>query len=81
MEVMTPCYDPINFKGYPHHMKFSLNLSAEAFTREGVEKLEAIGIEQVYLGFHDIYSGKEDERTLQQKIEHINWYGETIIRP
>jgi probable F420-dependent oxidoreductase len=56
-------------------------MGAEAFTPEGVEKLEAIGIEQVYLGFHDIYSGKEDERTLQQKIEHINWYGDAIIRP
>jgi hypothetical protein len=29
MAVMTLCYDPINFKGYPHRMKFSLNLSAE----------------------------------------------------
>lgn len=63
------------------HLPFQFHaMGAQAFTLEGIEKLYAIGIDQVYLGFHDIYSGKEDKRSLQQKIEQINWYADTIIR-
>jgi probable F420-dependent oxidoreductase len=52
---------------------------AEAFTTEGVSRLEGIGVDQVYLGFHNIYGGKKDERSLQQKIDQINGYADAII--
>ena len=62
------------------HLPFQLHaMGAEAFTLPGVAKLQAIGIDQVYLGFHDIYSGKKDQRTLQQKIDQVHWYADSII--
>lgn len=62
------------------HLPFQLHAQGvEAFSVDGVKNLESIGVDQVYLGFHDIYSGKKDERSLQQKIDQVHWYGGKII--
>lgn len=53
----------------------------EAFSKDGISKLADIGVDLVFIGFHNIYSGKPDTRSLQEKIDAINWYAESIIRP
>lgn len=52
---------------------------ALAFSPEGLQQLTDIGVDQVFVGFHNIYAGKPDTRSLQQKIDHINAYAEAFI--
>ncbi len=62
------------------HLPFEIHSTgAAAFTPAGVESLEKIGVDMVYIGFHNIYEGKPDTRTLEQKIEHIQQYAAGII--
>lgn len=51
----------------------------DAFTREGLEQLEEIGVDLVFIGFHNLYSGEPDTRTLEQKIDAVRWYADTFI--
>lgn len=51
----------------------------EAFSKEGIQQLTEAGVDLVFVGFHNIYSGKPDTRTLQQKMDTLNGYAETII--
>ncbi len=52
----------------------------EAYSKEGIQKLSEAGVDLVFVGFHNIYSGKKDTRTLQQKIDTVNTYAESVIR-
>lgn len=64
------------------HLPFEIHATgADAFSPAGVEALEKIGVDMVFVGFHNIYSGKPDTRTLEQKIEHIQQYAAGIIQP
>jgi probable F420-dependent oxidoreductase len=45
----------------------------DAFTREGIEELESIGITDVIIAFRDVYNMQPDH-SLPEKIEQINWY-------
>lgn len=54
---------------------------ADAFTVDGVKRMRDVGVNLAYIGFHNIYEGKPDTRTLQQKIDAINGYANTIIKP
>lgn len=51
----------------------------EAFSREGLDKLESIGVDLVFVGFHNLYAGKPDERSLEQKIDTLNAYANKFI--
>ena len=64
------------------HLPFEIHTTgADAYTPAGIEKLAATGVDLVYVGFFNIYSGKPDERNLEQKLAQIEQYAETIIRP
>ncbi len=52
---------------------------AEAFSREGLQQLEDIGITAVGVGFRDVYNGQPDE-PLEKKIEQLQWYASEFIR-
>ena len=52
---------------------------AAAFAPGGVEKLEEVGVDLAYVGFHNIYEGKPDTRTLEQKIEQIQQFAAGVI--
>jgi probable F420-dependent oxidoreductase len=50
----------------------------DAFTREGIEKLEAIGVTDVIIGFRDVYN-QEPDKPLPEKIDMLNWYASEFI--
>ena len=45
----------------------------DAFTSEGIEKLESIGVTDVIIGFRNVYEMEED-KPLEEKIAMLNWY-------
>lgn len=49
-----------------------------AFTREGIEQLEAIGVTDVIIGFRDVYN-MEADKPLPEKIAMLQWYASEFI--
>ncbi|MFK7976689.1 MAG: TIGR03619 family F420-dependent LLM class oxidoreductase [Halioglobus sp.] len=50
----------------------------DAFTQEGIDKLESIGITEVIIGFRNVYD-MEPDKSLQEKIDIMNWYAGEFI--
>ncbi len=51
----------------------------DAFTNEGIAKLESIGVTEVIIGFRNVYEMEED-KPLQEKIAMLNWYAGEFIK-
>ena len=50
----------------------------DAFTKEGIEQLEAIDVTDVVIGFRDVYN-MEADKELPEKIEMLQWYAGEFI--
>ncbi len=50
----------------------------DAFTREGIEELEAIGITDVIIAFRNVYESEPDH-DLETKLQQLNWYASEFI--
>jgi probable F420-dependent oxidoreductase len=50
-----------------------------AFSKEGIEQLESIGVSDVVIGFRNVYEMEED-KPLDEKIAMLNWYAGEFIR-
>jgi probable F420-dependent oxidoreductase len=50
----------------------------DAFTPEGIEKLEQIGVTDVVIGFRNVYE-MEPDKPLDEKIAMLNWYAGEFI--
>jgi len=63
------------------HLPFEVHATGkEAFSPTGIQQLEEIGVDLVFVGFHNLYSGKPDNRSLEQKIDAIKQYAENMIK-
>jgi probable F420-dependent oxidoreductase len=51
----------------------------DAFTAEGIEKLESIGVTDVIIGFRNVYE-MEPDKPLDEKIAALQWYAGEFIR-
>jgi probable F420-dependent oxidoreductase len=64
------------------HLPFEFHLmSAEAYSVDGVQRLRDIGADEAIVAFRNVYASEPDTKTVAQKIDEINWYGETVIAP
>ncbi|MFQ3324392.1 MAG: putative F420-dependent oxidoreductase [Pseudomonadales bacterium] len=62
--------------------KFEIHTTGiDAYSPEGVAKLNSAGVDLCYVGFHNIYEGKPDIRTLDQKITQLGQYADYVIKP
>lgn len=52
-------------------------ISMDAYTLEGVRRLEEQGVTDVIVGFRNAY--QEDTQTLQQKVDALRAYADTVI--
>ena len=52
-------------------------ISLEAYSPDGIRRLEEAGISDVIVGFRDVYAGQE--MPLQQKIDALQHYADDII--
>lgn len=51
---------------------------ADAFSKEGLQKLHEIGVTDVIIGFRNVYAMEED-KPLDEKIAMLNWYASEFI--
>ena len=51
---------------------------ADAFTKEGIEELESIGVTDVIIGFRNVYE-MEPDHDLDTKIQQLQWYSSEFI--
>ncbi len=56
------------------------SMSAEAFSVDGVKKLEDLGIGEAIVAFRNPYEGKTDTQTLEEKIGMIRWFADNVIQ-
>lgn len=54
-------------------------ITADAFSVEGVKKLEEIGVTECIVGFRDAYAGKQDNSSAEDKRNMMEWFAENII--
>ncbi len=54
-------------------------ISIDAYSPEGIERLEAQGITDVIVGFHNAYELAQDTQSLDEKIGSIHWYSDDVI--
>lgn len=55
-------------------------ITADAYTLDGVRKLEEIGVTECIIGFRNAYAGKPDTQTVAEKREQMLWFAENIIQ-
>ena len=54
-------------------------MGAEAFSLDGIKKLEDLGVGEAVIGFRNPYDGSPDTQTLEEKIGQMNWFAENLI--
>ena len=55
------------------------SMGAEAFSVDGVKRLEDLGVTEAIFAFRNPYDGTPDKQTLEEKIGQINWFAENVI--
>jgi probable F420-dependent oxidoreductase len=82
-ETLKVCIDQINEfrKEYgTDHKPFEVHaITADAFSVDGVKKLEEIGVTECIVGFRDAYKGDPDTSSIEDKKKMMNWFTENII--
>ncbi len=54
-------------------------ISLDAYTPDGVRKLEELGITDVIVGFRWPYAVEQDTETLQTKIDNLRRFADNVI--
>ena len=54
-------------------------ISLEAYTVDGIKRLEDRGVTDVIVGFRIPYIVGPDTQPLQEKIDHLNRYADNVI--
>ena len=55
------------------------SMGAEAFSVDGVKKLEDIGIHEAIVAFRNPYEGGADSQGLEEKIGALRWFADNVI--
>lgn len=53
--------------------------TADSFSPAGIRRLEDIGVHQTAIAFRNPYEGGRDDRSLQQMIDEIHHFSDTVI--
>ena len=56
-----------------------LAISVDAYSPEGIERLEAAGVTDVIVGFRDAYLPGPDTQPLEEKLGALQWYADEIL--
>lgn len=56
------------------------SMSADAFSPDGVKRLEDIGVQEAIVAFRNPYEDGKDTQTLEEKIGALRWFAENVIQ-
>ena len=56
------------------------SMGAEAFSVDGVRRLEDLGIGEAIVAFRNPYEGSEDSQSLEDKIGALRWFSDNVIQ-
>lgn len=56
------------------------SMSADAFSPDGVKRLEDIGVHEAIVAFRNPYEDGKDTQTLDEKIGALRWFSENVIQ-
>jgi probable F420-dependent oxidoreductase len=59
---------------FEHHV-----ISMDAYTPDGVRRLEDLGVTDVIMGFRNSYTLEQDSQTLEQKLASMRHFADTVI--
>jgi len=54
-------------------------ISMDAFSVDGVKRMQDLGITDAVVGFHNTYAAEQDNESLETKLHNINRYAEAVI--
>jgi len=54
-------------------------ISLDAYTPDGVRRLEDMGVTDLFVGFRDVYTTEQDTETLEQKCDALRQYSDAVI--
>jgi len=54
-------------------------ISLDAYTPDGVRRLEDMGVTDLFVGFRDVYTTEQDTETLEQKCDTLRQYSDAVI--
>lgn len=54
-------------------------ITADAYTVEGVQQLEELGVTECIIGGRDAYAGKQDTSSVADKVQMMEWFADNII--
>lgn len=53
-------------------------MGAEAFSADGIKRLEDIGVDEVIIAFRNVYN-KDPDTSLEEKLGQMRWYADNVI--
>lgn len=63
------------------HLPFDIRvISSDAYSADGIARLEQLGVTHAIVGFRNAYAMEQDTQTLQQKIDAAKKYADRFIR-
>jgi hypothetical protein len=54
-------------------------ISLDAYTPDGVQRLEELGVTDVIVGFRWPYGGEQDTETMQTKVDNLTRFADDVI--
>ena len=54
-------------------------MTAEAYSADGIKRLEDIGVDEVLVAFRDVYASEPDDKTVDEKVAMLQWYAAEVI--
>ena len=62
------------------HDPFEIHvISLDAYTHDGIRRLEDLGVSDVMIGFRNSYVMEQDSETLEQKVSALRNYSDRVI--
>lgn len=54
-------------------------ISMDGYSADGCKRLEELGVTDVIIGFRNAYQMPQDTETLQQKVDAMKWFADSVI--
>lgn len=62
------------------HLPFAIHAgSSDAYTADGVKKLQDAGVDEVTVAFRNVYAAEPDTKSVEEKIAEMKAYSERVI--